>query len=345
MVPSTRAPRQAMQHQQLQPRNRTKCRGAAQAGSAINDEVLGQSTEGRRLTNQEELKLARALQLCQRIERAAGQYASQHGKPPSARQLAEATGYDSPDAVQAAIQKGWASWRRLVDANKPLVLFMAGKLRGLGLDTEDLVAEGMLALEQAALGFKPDRENARFSTYAGTVIFRNMLRAVHSYGRVVPIPVRMHQVMVKVRSVERDLQGSLGRDPTTPELAAAAGVGEEELRRLRAAFRPPLSLVEGAQGGGRREMEARDALAEDVEYWAQNDPFITGSMLDVAEAVRGLKPNQAQALDLRHGLSDQTPRKWREVGEEMQLSHQRAVQIHQAAVEKLRKRLGPPPAQ
>ncbi len=77
---------------------------------------------------------------------------------------------------------------------------------------QDLIAEGMAALDQAASNFRPDREGgARFSTFAGTAVYRNMLRAVHSYGRVVPLPARMHQTMVQVSRQSRQGRGQGGQ--------------------------------------------------------------------------------------------------------------------------------------
>ena len=70
---------------------------------------------------------------------------------------------------------------------------------------QDLIAEGMAALDAAAAAFRPDAAEGRgssgplrFSSLGGTAAYRSMLRAVHSYGRVVPLPVRMHQTMVQV---------------------------------------------------------------------------------------------------------------------------------------------------
>jgi hypothetical protein len=90
----------------------------------------------------------------------------------------------------------------------------------------------MAALDQAAASFRPDREGgARFSSYAGTAVYRNMLRAVHNYGRVVPLPARMHQAMVQVRLFWAGAgQGSEGGGSGAGVGATGMGQGPETFR-------------------------------------------------------------------------------------------------------------------
>ena len=197
-----------------------------------------------------------------------------------------------------------AARRRLVECNLRLVVAIARRYRGMGLDLLDLVQEGNLGLIAAAERYDWTRE-ASFATYASWWIRRDICRALSARSRLVRLPRRTAESAARVKRAERELTGRLGRRPSDAELARAAGVGERTVAELRRAELVPASLSEP----GGEEQLSEDAPADDG--------------VDVSAALAALGTRPRRILELRYGLGGRRPRTLDEVACELGISRQR----------------------
>jgi RNA polymerase primary sigma factor len=198
-----------------------------------------------------------------------------------------------------------AARRRLVECNLRLVVTIARRYRGMGLDLLDLIQEGNLGLIAAAERYDWTRD-ARFATYASWWIRRGICRALSTRSRLVRLPLRIAESATRVKRAERELAQRLGRQPSCAEVARAAGVDEATVEELRRAELVPLSLSEP---GGDEELGV-----------AAERP---GEAPDVAAALLAIGPRPRRILELRYGLGGRQPRTLDEVAGELGISRQR----------------------
>ena len=214
--------------------------------------------------------------------------------------------------------------RRLVESNLRLVVAIARRYRGMGLDLLDLIQEGNLGLIAAAERYDWTRE-AGFATYASLWIRRDICRALSARSRLVRLPVRTAESATRVKRAERELVQRLGRRPTGAELACAAGVDEQTVADLRRAELPAVSLSE--PGGD----DALGAAAQPDEA------------PDLTDALAAIGARARRILELRYGLGGRPPRTLDEVAGELGISRQRVRTLEARTLLELRSRqLGAP---
>lgn len=195
--------------------------------------------------------------------------------------------------------------RRLVECNLRLVVTIARRYRGMGLDLLDLIQEGNLGLIAAADRYDWTRD-ARFATYASWGIRRAICRALSTRSRLVRLPLRIAESATRVKRAERELSQRLGRQPSSAEVARAAGVDEATVEELRRAELVPLSLSEP---GGDEELGLASERPADAP--------------DVASALSAIGPRPRRILELRYGLGGRPPRTLDEVAGALGISRQR----------------------
>jgi RNA polymerase primary sigma factor len=224
-----------------------------------------------------------------------------------------------------------AARRRLVESNLRLVVAIARRYRGHGLDLMDLVQEGNLGLMSAAERYDRPHE-LRFATFASWWIRRAICRALSTSSRAVRLPTRLIEQIAAVRRVEEELTQRLGRPPSTAELAREAGIGEDVVEDLRRAERRPSSLSDpvGADGDSTLadlipDESAADPAAGVAE--AQERAEVTG-------AVQALGERPRRVLELRYGI-DGEARTLEGVAHELGVSRQRVQTIEAAALRQL----------
>ena len=212
--------------------------------------------------------------------------------------------------------------RRLVESNLRLVVSLARRYRGLGLDLLDLIQEGNVGLLAAADSYDPARE-VRFASFASSCIRREICRALSTRSRLVRLPARMADASTRVKATDGRLAQELARRPTAAEVAEAAGVTARMVEDLRRSEQTPVSLSEPV---GDSEVTLGDVLADDPSL----DPArIVASAEDgaIAAALSRLAPRAREVIELRFGLGGREPATLASVAATLGLSPARVRQL------------------
>ena len=235
-----------------------------------------------------------------------------------------------------AIARGDHAEHALVEANLRLVVAVARRYNGRGLDLADLLQEGNIGLLRAAESFDPAR-GCRFSTYAVWWIRQAICRALANGSRLVRLPVHIQATHTNVVRTSRQLQETLGREPERAELAAATGLSTQrldELSTLVTAWRDPVSLNQPMSEDG--ETVLGDLVPDTAEQTAEDSLGLQSSRVEVRAALAQLKERERYVLALRYGLLDGQERTLSEVGEAIGVTRERARQLEAQALRRLR---------
>src|SRR5882672_882703 len=242
---------------------------------------------------------------------------------------------DQEIELAAKIKKGDREARALmIRSNLRLVVKIAHDYANLGLPLLDLISEGNIGLMKAVERFDPAR-GARLSTYACWWIKQSIIRALANQAKTIRLPVHIVNQISKMHRAAGRLHQELGREPTDEELAEEIGITASRVAQMRmAAIRPtsldaPLSEGESHSFGDMVEDEAADSPYERLEEKA-----VTGMLSDL---VKTLHPREADLVRARFGLDGGPQKTLEEVGDRFGVTRERARQIQQVALRKLRK--------
>lgn len=212
----------------------------------------------------------------------------------AARRLMEAdTVEPERSALQDAVDAGDAARAQMVQANLRLVLSVARRFTRSGLPLLDLVQDGTVGLIQAVDRFDPD-QGCRFSTYAMWWIRQAVTRGMVISGRSVRLPRQVLARLNHCQGRRRELVAALGREPTTEEVAAASGLGVQEVRALLRAEPEPVSLDAGEESA-----DVVDRHAADPEEEAMR----SSDAARVQAALGCLDPLEREVVALRYGFA------------------------------------------
>jgi RNA polymerase primary sigma factor len=233
-------------------------------------------------------------------------------------------------ALARAIERGdLAAKDRLVRCNLRLVASVARRHVGRGLPMEDLLQEGVVGLIRAAEKYDW-RRGTRFSTYAVPWIRQAIGGALANTGRLIRLPAPQHLQAERLSRAERALQERGGGDPGEAELAAATGLPEAAVARIRRADAPAASLDAPVGDGSARLGDLVADGHEPVEV-----ALAAARRRAVRRSVERLEGRDRDVMRLRFGLDGGGERTLGAVGEVVGLSPERVRQLESAALEKL----------
>jgi RNA polymerase primary sigma factor len=227
--------------------------------------------------------------------------------------------------------------KTMIVSNLRLVVNIAKKYMGRGVELPDLIAEGNLGLMKAVDKFDPKRGN-RFSTYASCWIRQAISRAIADQGRTIRLPVHVTDLVNKWLRVSRHLTQKLGRRPAVSEIAVEMGVSEDKIKHISKLAQKPTSLETPVNDPD--EVELLDLLADvnSISPIDQVDQDLQWEEMD--KLLSNLRDREREVITLRFGLQDDVPRTLEEIGVIFGLTRERVRQIEGEAIAKLRRAMG-----
>lgn len=273
------------------------------------------------------LNAAEEVELAMRIE--AGLFAEEKLSAMSPAEKTSQLGLD----LQWVARDGQRAKSHLLGANLRLVVSLAKRYTGRGMQFLDLIQEGNLGLIRAVEKFDYTK-GFKFSTYATWWIRQAITRAMADQARTIRIPVHMVEVINKLARVQRQMLQDLGREPTPEELSRELDMTPEKVVEVQKYGREPISLHTPLGEDGDSEF---GDLIEDTEAVVPADAVgFTMLQRQLEQLLDSLSEREAGVIRMRFGLGDGQPKTLDQIGDTFGVTRERIRQIESKTMAKLR---------